>query len=149
MHRKQVDQSGRLEDARTTVWAYADGESRTLSMSASVKRKAFAVLKDRQITGVRALVRVYTAALVLLLKEAIAIPGTVVELDREYPGYDADIKGMLLRKLRQAGSRVSAKAIVFANIGKKALAHDLAWKVYVGLRLPDVKASWAEVERLL
>lgn len=79
MHRKQVDQSGRLEDARTTVWAYADGESRTLSMSASVKRKAFAVLKDRQITGVRALVRVYTAALVLLLKEAIAIPGTVVE----------------------------------------------------------------------
>jgi len=25
--KKQVDQSGRLEDARATVWAYADGES--------------------------------------------------------------------------------------------------------------------------
>ncbi len=147
--KKQVDQSGRLEDARMTVWAIADGESRSLAMSAPVKRRAFAILKRRHITGARALVRVYTAALFLLLRDIISAPGIDIELDREYPGYDADIKAMLLQKLRRAGINVSGEAIGVTNVGKGAQAHDVAWKVFVGRRKPDRRAAWSELKRAL
>jgi hypothetical protein len=147
--KKQVDQSGRFEDARATVWAYADGESRSLVMSAAVKRKVFAFLKRRGITGVRALVRAYTAVLFVLLKDIIAVRGVVIELDREYPGYDAEIKAMLLRKLRQAGINAPGDAIIFGNIGKLAEAHRVAWQIYVGRKEPDRKATWPEVKNLL
>ena len=149
MLKKQVDQSGRLEDARATVWAYADGGSRSLSMPAGVKRKAFVVLKRRDITGARALLRVYTASLFLLLRDVITARGIVVELDREYPGYDADIKAMLLRKFRQKGINVSDEAIAFGNIGKLAEAHRVAWQIFVGRKEPDHRATWPEVRKVL
>jgi hypothetical protein len=138
-----------LEDARRTVWAYADGDTRSLAIPAIVKRKAFAALKHRHITGARALVRVYTAALFLLLKDIFRVPGIVIELDREYPGYEADIKAMLLRKFWQAGIDMPTEAITVVNIGKKAMAHDVAWQVFVGLREPDINADWSEVEKVL
>ncbi|MBI3763376.1 MAG: hypothetical protein HY260_16135 [Chloroflexi bacterium] len=132
-----------------TVWAYADGDTRSLAMPAAVKRKAFATLKRRQITGARALVRLYTAALLLLLKDVVIIPDVVIEIDREYPGYDADIKAMLLLKFHREGADVAAETIAFAHIGKKAKAHDAAWQVFVGLKEPDLKVTWAEVEKVL
>ena len=147
--KKQVDQSERLEDSRATVGAYANGESRSLAMPSTVKRKAFAELKRRHITGARALVRVYTAAMLILLKEIVATPNTVIELDREYPGYDADIKAMLLRKFGRAGIAVDSTTIQFANVRKKAKAHHAAWRVFVGLDEPDLKVNWEEVEEAL
>ena len=124
--KKQVDQSGRIEDARQTVWAYADGATRSLAMAAAVKRKAFAALRHKRITGARALVRIYTAAIFLLLRDIVGIQGIRIELDREYPGYEADIKAMLLRKLRRVGLKVSADAITVISIGKQSRAHKLA-----------------------
>ena len=132
-----------------TVWAYANGESRSLAMSAAVKRKAFAVLKRHGITGARALMRVYTAAMFLLLKEVIAVRGVVIELDREYPGYDAEIKAMLLRKFRLTEIKAPGEAITFGNIGKLAEAHRVAWQIYVGQKAPDRRTDWSEVKKWL
>jgi len=147
--KKQVDRSGRLEDARATVWAYADGGSRSLLMPAAVKRKALAVLKRRDISGARALLRVYTATMFPLLKDVVTARGIIIELDREYPGYDADIKAMLLRKFRRNGLRVSEEAITFGNIGKLAEAHRVAWQTFVGRKEPDHKLTWPEVRKVL
>ncbi len=132
-----------------TVWAYANGGSRSLAIPASVKRKAFVILKRQGITGVRAMIRVYVAAIFLLLKDVITVSGVVIELDREYPGYDADIKAMLLRKSRKAGMNLSDEAITFANIGKASQAHDVAWKVFVGRKEPDHKATWPAIRKVL
>jgi len=147
--KKQVDQSGRLEDARMTVWAYANGGSRSLAVSAAVKRKAFSVLKRRGLTGARALLRVYTTVMFLLLKDVVAIRGAIVELDREYPGYDAEIKAMLLRKFRKVGINAPNEAITFGNISKLAEAHRVAWQIFVGRKKPDRKTTWPELKKWL
>lgn len=147
--KKQVDQSGRLEDSRATVWAIANGDSQSLSMPAAVKRKIFAVLKRQGFTGAQALIRVYCLAMFIMLKDMITAHGIVIELDREYPGYDAEIKSMLLRRFWNAGLKVSEEVITFGNIGKQSVAHDVAWKVYVGRKEPDQKLIWPYVKKLL
>lgn len=146
---KQFDQSGRLEDAHATTWACADDGSLSLVMPSAVKRKAFAVLRRQGITGAQALVRIYTAAMFLLLKDIITTRGIVIVLDREYPGYDADIKAMLLRKFWRAGLDVSHDAITFGNVGKNAEAHRVAWQIFVGRSEADRKITWAGLRRLL
>ena len=147
--KKQVDQSGRLEDSRATIWAVANGESESLIMPAAVKRKIFAVLKRQGFTGAQALIRVYCLVMFIMLKDMITAHGIVIELDREYPGYDPDIKAMLLRRFWKAGLKVPEEVITFGNIGKNAEAHRVAWQIYVGRKEPDRKLTWLQMKKLL
>ena len=117
-----------------------------MAVSAAVKRKAFSVLKRRGLTGARALLRVYTIVMFLLLKDVVAIRGAIVELDREYPGYDAEIKAMLFRKV---GINAPNEAITFGNISKLAEAHRVAWQIFVGRKKPDRKTTWPELKKWL
>ncbi|MBI3360548.1 MAG: hypothetical protein HY023_05490 [Chloroflexi bacterium] len=129
--RGQVDQSVRIEEAGDTVLAFADGEAYALVISVLVKRKALGRLISRGKSRKRALVLLFAAAVALLLSR---VPGSVegVEIDLEYPGYEAAIKGAILWRLRPLGKAMAVAELTFGRIGKKSPAHDLAWRVHQG-----------------
>jgi hypothetical protein len=72
----------------------------------------------------------------LLLRE-VAQSLTMITIDQEYPGHEADIRGMLLRFLRKIGVRMDKEGIVFARVGKRSKAHERAWRVRRGEIAPD------------
>ncbi|OGM31224.1 hypothetical protein A2630_04340 [Candidatus Woesebacteria bacterium RIFCSPHIGHO2_01_FULL_44_10] len=145
--RVEVDQSGRNDQTnKKTVLALANGIGFSIAISAREKRKVAAALKLRKSDWSTALTNifVFSTLLYLLLKERI---GKITEaiVDVEYPGKETIIKDRVMLICRKHGIAVQKDQFVFKHVGKKSLAHKLAYRVYKGIIKPGKTISAEEV----
>jgi hypothetical protein len=145
-----VDMSGRIEETnRPTVVALANGAVASIFISPRDKRKVIETLKRRKPERERKYIyiRVFSALLFLLLEHEIGKLSLVV-VDPEYPGYEADIKDWVLTLCRRNVVPVLRDQIMFRQVGKKSPAHELAYQTYKGKLQPDRIITAEEVLRL-
>ena len=144
-HRVEVDQSGRFSQGGPVVLAFSNDISASVKVKQCVKndlyRDVIYLSKSRIIGELKA----FSAILYLLLAPFLEQIERVV-IDTEYPGHEADIRGMLLNHIRAGEVRLDKQAIEFARVGKSSPAHKLALSVRrcrsretVLLRTRDVK----------
>lgn len=129
--RIEVDQSGKIETPHRTVLAFSNGQQYAVIIPTRVKREVIGRLRARGLSRSLAAIRLFAAALWLLLRDVIDT-ATEIAIDTEYIGHEADIKAALLRLAWRRGGKIEAHTIVFNAIGKKSGAHKRAIGVYRG-----------------
>jgi hypothetical protein len=147
--RIEVDQSGKIEKMNIdTVPAFSDGKSVAVLIPAEVKRVCLQALRrgDRRKTAI--VVRIFAAGLFLLLEDVLE-EVTLVTIDQEYPGWEGDIKGVLLRLIWASGKRLEKERIVFRQVGRKSSAHFKAYGVYKGFQKADRILTVEEILALI
>jgi len=136
----EVDQSGKVERTQTdTVLAFSNSRRYAIRIPATVKRAALHVLRQRHklsASNKTFYLRLFTAGLYLLLRDHLNVLDCIT-VDIEYPGREADIRGMLLPLMRRTDPQYPSDRIVFHRVGKKSPAHSLAWEVHRGKRRAD------------
>jgi len=90
-------------------------------------------------------IRLFSAGLVLLLENCTSSL-TSITVDLEYVGWEGEIERHVLRQLRDRGYEVGEDCMVFRQIGRRSLAHKLAWRTLRGGRVPERRIG---VEELL
>ena len=144
MPRTEVDQSGRMEMSGGTVVAVADGFTVTVHVTARVKQQVRATLRKRGVKPRMIMIRMFVGAIVLALcNHGKEVPS--LWIDREYTGYEATIKSLLLDRGRRTGLNLSKDDIMFTRIGKRSPAHRAAIRVMRGQVAADMTPSAAEL----
>jgi len=116
----EVDQSGKIEKtAKDTALAFSDDIAYSILIPAAVKRAALSKLRQQRYPDRMIYLRMFSAGLFLLLRDHLAQIGQIT-IDPEYPGWEAEIKGMLLRHVRGIYPDWWKEKIVFERIGKKS-----------------------------
>lgn len=125
----QADQSCKIEDtSRQTVLALSNEESFAVIVPATVKRECLELLRRRGGQPQVVVLRVFAAALFLLLESHLERADRVV-MDPEYVGHEDSIKGMLMGWIRDRRLNCQPECIVFAHVGKHSRAHAKAARV--------------------
>jgi len=68
-------------------------------------------------------------------------------IDREWEGWEGEIKGMLLQRIRRERPDFPSEGISWGRVGKGSPAHTLAWLTSHGKRAPDRIISVEELVR--
>lgn len=145
----EVDQSGKVERTQVnTALAFSDGIEASILILAVEKRECVRRLRQRGESGTTFYLKLFAAALFLLLKDYLGQFG-VITMDVEYPGKEDEIRAMLLNHIWEIDPGFSKERIVFRRIGKKSRAHRKALAVYRGEEKPDRKVRARELLRLV
>lgn len=147
-HRIEVDQSGKIETPHDTVLAYSNGQPYAILIRAGVKREVIERLRARGLSRSRAAIRVFAAAVWLLLRDVISDVAHVT-IDHEYPGHEGAIKSDVLEIAKRKGHTIDPHVIRFDLIGKRSGAHKQAIAVYRGRLRADRVITAAELLALL
>ena len=116
----QIDLSGRIETLNSaSAFAFANGKSRTILIPARVKRNVSRRLASRGVKSKMISVRMFAGATYLLVHPLLVEIKTIV-IDREFEGWENEIRSLLLRLIRQAGHEIRSDAIQFRSVGKHA-----------------------------
>lgn len=128
--RVEIDQSGKLEDTnRLTVIALSTGK--TIGIIAREKQalqKYFRQINKRR----QYIYKTFAILVFLIIKSGEKLDEIVI--DREYPGQEPLIKSYLLELLRSVDYPIHKRSIIFRSIGKKSMAHALAYKAFQNKR---------------
>lgn len=147
--RAEVDQSGKVESTKMpTVLAFANTISCTIHISTQVKKDCHQYLKEKSYPPKTRHLRLFAAALVLLIKDRAQQIDQLV-IDTEYRGSEKNLKLAIKNALRRAGLNFNLDKITFAQIGKRSNAHILAVGVLRKRREPDKRISFGEIRDLL
>jgi hypothetical protein len=148
MHIK-VDQSGRIEQPVDTVLAFSDTIDFAILIPREVKRNILKYLRENlEKDKETAAVIVFAAGTFLLIREMLTRID-YVEIDEEFTGKEATIKGILMRLARQRGIELPKRMIGFGRIGKTAGAHKRAIAVTRGQSKPERYVTEAELFALI
>ncbi|MBU2544861.1 hypothetical protein KKC65_00185 [Patescibacteria group bacterium] len=141
----QIDQSGKVEDTnKLTIVALANGRVKSLKISAVEKQKLIKIMRIHDYPKKTFIYKIFASLIFLLLKNE-RIEGIII--DNEYPGHQAIIKDVLQRLFKKKNKQ--APEIMFAEIGKKSIAHKVALEVFRGKRKPDIIIGADDVIKLL
>jgi hypothetical protein len=117
MFRIQVDQSGRIEVLTVdTALGFSNDRQVAVLISAAVKRNCSKQLRARGIRAKMISIRMFSAGLYLLLEKHLNQIEDVT-IDREFPGWEAEIKGLLLQQIYRRAPRFAGERITFGEIG--------------------------------
>jgi len=149
MHHVELDQSGRTEKLnQPSALAFANGIQGSILIPAKEKRLIYATLKARRDQFTNRDLRVFAAAVFLLIKDHChAI--TTLTIDREWTGHEATIKGLVLGYVRKIVPRFPTEGIAFDSIGRRSGAHALAYRVYKQKTPPDRVVTATDILPLL
>lgn len=143
----QVDQSGKVEDTATdTVLAFSDDTSYAILIPSRVKRQCLLELRRRGQTGKSLYWLIFATGLFLLLKDHFKKLPLVI-IDIEYEGQTARIKEHLINLLKRKDIPAVQNQVTFRRIGKKSLAHSIAYQVHRGTQSPDRRIKLGELLR--
>ncbi|MCB0232375.1 MAG: hypothetical protein KDI07_17250 [Anaerolineae bacterium] len=124
----EVDQSGRIEMAGDTVIAAADGFVVTVRVRAEVKMTVRDALKQRGVKTRMIMIRMFVGGIVMALQDNLRTIDSLT-IDEEYIGYEAEIKSLLIDRLRSLDLQLDPHLITVARVGKKSPAHHAAIRV--------------------
>jgi hypothetical protein len=145
----EVDQSVKIENTSAdTVLALSNDVSHAILVPAAVKRRCLHILRERDWRGTVIVVKVFSAALFLLLERHLSRIEQVV-IDAEYPGHEGQIKGMLTNWMRKKQPGFSPANLVFGHVGKRSPAHKMAINITRGRGKADRVLSAEEILGLL
>lgn len=145
----EVDQSIKIEQTNAdTVLALSNDETFAVRVPADVKRECLAVLRRRGERRKAITLKVFSAALFLLLQGHLARAERIV-IDTEYPGREGDIQGMLMNWIRKRRPGFDPTRLVFARVGKRSRAHRKAARVGQGRDAADTVLTTRRLLRLL
>ncbi len=143
----EIDQSGRIEVMTViTVLAFSDGIRSAALIPAPVKRTVSQKPRARGIKPKMISIRMFVAGMFLLLHDHLKGIERIT-IDTEFPGRDAEIRGLLLAHIRRRHSEFESEQIAFHQIGKGAAAHHVAWLTYRGERIAERRISAEELLR--
>lgn len=126
----EVDQSGRIENlTQDSVLAFSNKVGYAIFIHRREKRRCYKVLQARYRELRHPDIRIFAAALFLLLREHLDKLEQIT-IDLEYPGYEGDIKGILLNYIRRIVPSFPKENIDFRSIGKRSKAHFRAYMAY-------------------
>ena len=125
-----------METSHATVLAYSNAHRYSILIPTRVKREVLGRLRARGLSRSLAAIRVFAAALWLLLRDEL-VNLTNVTIDPEYVGHEASIKAELVQLAVNAGLKINPYLIQFARIGKKSGAHTYALGVARGKMRAD------------
>src|SRR3712207_1977144 len=110
-HVVEVDQSIKFENTkRDTVLAFSNAITFTMLIQASVKRDCVTLLRKKITSGSTLYTQLFATCLFLLLRNYINQMSMVI-IDGEYTGKEAQIKQHLLHLFRNRGYSVSSHQI--------------------------------------
>lgn len=140
----QIDQSGKIEDTkRLTIVAFANGKTRTLKISGREKQRLIKTMRALDYPKKTFIFKAF-AGLVFLLLKGQRVEAVII--DKEYPGHEGTIKGILIQLFDKAKKK--PPEIEFAKIGKESPAHKVAIETFRGKRKPDLVVKAKEVLNL-
>jgi len=143
----EVDQSGKIENTRVdTVLAFADGESHAILIPAAVKRRCLHILRERGVKPKMITIRMFAATLSILLVP-YAKDISAATIDTEYRGWEGEILGLLLTRLREHAPDFPDQHLRFGHIGKQSPAHRLALATFRRQSVPDRRITLEELLR--
>jgi len=143
----EVDQSGRIEVLTVdTTLGFSDDRQAAILIPAAVKRNCSRELRARGVRPKMVSIRMFVGGLFLLMENYLN-QIEIVTIDQEFPGWEAEIKGLLLKHIRQQVPDFASENIVFGQIGRASRAHQVAWRTYRGERVPEKKVTLGELLR--
>jgi hypothetical protein len=144
----EIDQSIKIEQSqRATALAFSNSQARALLIPARVKQAALRRLRQIGLTGSRATLWLFAAAIYLLVCNHLWQVTRIV-IDVEYQGHEDDVRLMLLNFIRRRFSHYPAQRITFRLVGKTSRAHALAFRVQKGREPADQVITLADLEKL-
>lgn len=140
----EIDLSGRIEVLNTnTVFAFTDGIKRAILIPARVKRRASQRLEARGVKSKMISIRMFAGGLYLLIKPSLN-ELNLITIDREFEGWENEIKSLLLSLIRKTRRDFNSDNIHFESVGKKAECHHLALATFRKTKMHDGKVSLSE-----
>jgi len=144
----EVDQSVKVEDPGDTILALSNNIDFAILIPDAVKNAAKRELSSQGISGPTRTLRIFSAALFLLLKDYLD-EATSIIIDDEYSGRGNDITHLLLRLIWKVKSDFPKDRIEIRRITKKSLAHKKAWGTQQGVMRPNKVVKAGEFLKLL
>ena len=145
----EIDQSGRVETlTHDTALGFSNGKSFGIFIDRKTKRLVFATLKQRFKEVRNPEVKVFTAAVFLLIRDHMRQIENMI-IDLEYMGHENVIKSTLLRHIWKIRPNFEKEQIAFQSIGKKSGAHYKAYGIFAGKQKPDREINAEELLSLL
>lgn len=143
----EVDQSGRIEVLTVdTALGFSNEHQAAILIPAAVKRNCSRELRARGVRPKMISIRMFAGGLFLLMENYLN-QIEIVTIDQEFPGWEAEIKGLLLKHIRQRVPDFASENIVFGQISKTSQRHQVAWRTYRGERVPEKKVTLGELLR--
>lgn len=133
----QIDQSGKIEHtSQVTVVAVANGRVKSIQIGAGEKQKLIKIMRVLDYPNKSYVLKIFAGLIFLLLRgEKISI----VEIDKEYPGYEGIIKNMILQLYGKF--HFKTPEILFVLVGKESKAHKIALSTFQKKIKADSKAK--------
>ena len=120
----------------------------SILIPASVKKQCHRYLKDESRLPKTRHLRLFAAALVLLLENYIHRIDQII-IDTEYRGSESELKLAIKNAFKKTSLKFDPDKIVFMRIGKKSDAHILAVEILRERRDSDRKISFEEMKKFL
>jgi hypothetical protein len=120
-----IDQSGKIEQTGVpTVIAFSNGKKGSVIISAKNKKQLLEIYRSFQKSTVRYTLQVFSSLIFLLIKE-FGLYKEVIFIDREYVGYEGEIKSYISQLVKKEKPKLSID-LHFCLIGKRNNAHQTA-----------------------
>ena len=144
----EIDQSGKIENTnKNTVIAFSDDIFGSILIKAKDKKEIQKIF--RKIGRSRIFVYKLFAVLIFVLIKKYLKKIDQITIDDEYPGWDFQIKDYLLIQIKKSKLNFNKNDINFKRIGRKSMAHILAYETAIGKRKPTIKVEEKDILKFL
>lgn len=144
----EVDQSVKIEEPGDTVLAFSNSVDFAILVPDAVKKAGERELRGRGVSGPTLVLRLFSAALFLLLKHYLN-DVTSVTIDDEYDGHGKDITRMLLERIWRVKPAFPKDSIDVRETTKKSPSHKKAWETQRGIIKPNKRINTREFLEVL
>jgi len=121
----EIDTSSRLDQSGDTIFGFSDHFQKTLLLKQVTRDECLESLTGRRLSRE---LRVFAACIYLLIEDHFD-QLEEIRIDQEYPGHEGEIKRHLanLIQTHQPHTQFREEYIRITPIGKKSMAHEVAW----------------------
>lgn len=125
----EIDQSGKIEQLNTsTTVGAANDEKLAIRIATSHKQRLLYKLRGSLIPRNDLYPIIFSILIYLLIIKLKKLPGKII-IDEEYSGKEKLIENTICKLLNRKTIKWSGN-IIFKQIGKGAIAHDVAWATH-------------------
>lgn len=145
--RIEIDTGSRLDQSGDTTFALSDDIQRAVLLRQTVRDECLDRLPGKRL---KRQLRLFAACIYLLIKNHIK-EIEEIQIDREYPGHENEIRWILFSILKRHFPVPELQiSIEFEPLGKKSRAHEIALRTLRKARDPDqILSPWEILSSVL